>query len=133
MIKKCDIICIQCKKLTLKKINQKEIGDIMEMESSIFLSKIIMYCIIIIAFAFALIICNTGSNYIMLKSKSNKKNDKLKATILYSSGVVLFFICLYLLSLVLNDRYLFWFVIDLIIFVIILTIRKLIFKSIRRK
>ena len=105
----------------------------MGMESSMLLLKIITYCIIIIAFAVALIICNTGSNYIRLKSKSNKKNYKLKAIILYSSGVVLFCICLYLISLVLKDRYLFWFVIDLIIFIIILTIRKLIFQRINRK
>ena len=78
----------------------------MGMESSMLLLDNIKYFIIIIAFAVALIICNTGSNYIMLKSKSNKKNDKLKAIISYSSGVVLFFICLDLISLVLKNNYL---------------------------
>jgi len=48
----------------------------MESESSIFLLNIIKYFIIISAYAFALIICDTGSNYIMLKSKSNKTNDR---------------------------------------------------------
>ena len=105
----------------------------MESESSIFLLNIIKYFIIISAYTFALIICDTGSNYIKLKSKSNKKNDKLKAIILYSSGVVLFCICLYLLSLVLKDRYLFWFVICLIIFTITLTIGKVILQSIKTK
>ena len=105
----------------------------MEMESSIFLLQIIQYFIIFLALGFAFIIYDTGSNYIMLKSKSNKKNDKLKAIILYSSGVVLFFICLYLTQLVLKNKYLFWFVIDLIIFTIIITIGKVILQSIKPK
>ena len=104
----------------------------MEMESSIFLLQIIQYFIIFLALGFALIIYDTGNNYIMLKSKSNKKNDKLKAIILYSSGVILFFICLYLTQLVLKNRYLFWFVIDLIIFTIIITIGKVILQSIKQ-
>lgn len=105
----------------------------MESESSIFLLNIIKYFIIISAYAFALIICDTGSNYIMLKSKSNKKNDKLKAIISYSSGVVLFFICLDLISLVLKNNYLFWFVVCSIMFVILITIHKVILQSINRK
>lgn len=104
----------------------------MGMESSMLLLDNIKYCIIIIAFAVALIICDTGSNYIMLKSKSNKKNDKLKVIILYSSGVILFFICLYLIQLVLQNNYLFWFVIWLIIWVIIITINKLRLKYIEK-
>lgn len=68
----------------------------------------------------------------MLKSKSNKKNAKLKATILYSSRVIVFFICLYLIQFILQNNYLFWFVIWLIIWVIIITINKLRLKYIEK-